>query len=67
MLVFEESVHGFPVCVLHASFYGCRQRRAIENKLSVCEERLEDAESQLRQTKQLTSDSETRYDEVSCE
>lgn len=46
------------------SFLGFRQRRTVENKLNAGDERLEEAETLLRQARQVASESEARYDEV---
>lgn len=55
----------FPLC-LHALFiHELRQRRTVENKLCAGDERLEEAEIHLRQARQVASEAEARYDEVS--
>lgn len=49
---------------MHALFYVSRQRRICENKLFAGDERLEEFSTLLKQTRQVASESETRYDEV---
>ena len=41
-----------------------RQRRTVENKMYAGDERLEEAESLLKQARQVANEAETRYDEV---
>jgi hypothetical protein len=46
-------------------FFACRQRRSIENKYGIADERLEELETKLKVALAAAAEADSKYDEVS--